>query len=171
MEERTDIILLKSSDERAFERIYQRHWLKVYRFTGLFLADRQDREDILQGVFMRLWKMRARLDEDKDLDPLLFVITRNHIFKSFRSKVNLERLEAAMLMSSEDSAQNVEVKDLREKIDALISMLPERQKEAFTMSRYEGASYKQIADKMGISEKGVEKHISTAIRSIKNNLS
>ena len=59
MDDRSDILLLKQGDELAFERIYRNHWLKVYRFTGMFISDDAEREDILQAAFMRLWSMEV----------------------------------------------------------------------------------------------------------------
>lgn len=170
-DERGDIILMKTGDERAFERIYQRHYLKILRFARLFTSSPSESEDVLQNVFMRLWNMRQRIDESKPLDPLLFILTRNVVFNSKRNRVSTESIEAAMLMNAEDSLSSIEAQELRNHIEALVSLLPKKQQEAFLLSRSEGLSYKEIADRMGISLKGAERNISLALKSIRKNIS
>ncbi len=171
MDDRNDILLLKQGDELAFERIYRNHWLKVYRFTGMFISDDAEREDILQAAFMRLWNMRAKLDENRPLGPLLFVITRNLVFNSKRNKVATISLEAALIQGIDDVVAGVEARDLERQFEEFVSMLPERQQEAFRLNRMAGLSYKEVAEKMGISEKGAERNISLAIKYIRKKMS
>ncbi len=167
------ICALKEGDKTAFAEIYNLFVGKVYNFTRLYIKDSAEIEDIVQEVFIKLWEMRHDIDEEKNMDGLLFIITRNLIFnysrKSFNEVVFKEMFlsVAAEPYSTDD---HVEANDLKQYIDKLVSQLPPRQQTAFRMSRTLGMSNKQIAEKLNISEKGVERHISLAIKFLKKNL-
>lgn len=77
---------IKQGNSKAFKAIFDRYWNIVYRFTGLYLMDNYEKEEITQQVFIKLWEKRELLDEEKDLDGLLFIITRNLIFNHIRKK-------------------------------------------------------------------------------------
>ncbi|MBP3662859.1 MAG: RNA polymerase sigma-70 factor [Bacteroidales bacterium] len=169
-----DLIKFKNGDEKAFEKIYLQYWNKVFQFTRLYISDVNEQEEIVQQVFVRLWEKRAMVDESRDLDGFLFIVTRNMIFnrsrRSFNEKAYKDAMEAIGGGSSYDMEEHLDASDLQKYIDKLISLLPARQKEAFILSRKGGFSTKEIARKMDISEKGVERHIYLALKFIKANL-
>ena len=82
---------IKQGNSKAFKAIFDRYWNIVYRFTGLYLMDNYEKEEITQQVFIKLWEKRELLDEEKDLDGLLFIITRNLIQQfSIPTTINVE---------------------------------------------------------------------------------
>ncbi len=170
MEEQKDILLLRDGDRDAFARLYRRYWAKVYHFAGLFLTDPMEQEDIVQQVFLHLWDVRSRLDPARGMDGLLFIVTRNAVFKRLRRKGRTETLNELLLDQEQDLQTSLEAKEMQGYIDSLVEALPERRREAFRLSREEGLSYKEIAARMGISEKGVERHIRLALQFLKENL-
>ena len=93
MTEKIDIILFKDGNLEAFERIYRNSWNRVYHFTELFLDDSYEREDMVQEVFVRLWKKRSLIDTSRDFDGLLFITTRNIIFDRLRKSGRTERID------------------------------------------------------------------------------
>lgn len=170
---RIDLALMKVGDKDAFERLYNRYWAKVYNFTSLYINDGFEREEIVQKVFIRFWKMRERIDVEKDPDGLLFIITRNLVFNETHRSANEKALKEAILMDAaaqEDIESKIETDDLSSYIDSLVAGLPKRQREAFELSQNEGLSYKEIAQRMNISEKGVERHLYLARKFIRENL-
>lgn len=169
MDEQKEIALLRQGDRKAFEQLYLQYWAKVYHFAGLFISDPMEQEDIVQQVFLRLWDIRTRLDASRGLDGLLFILTRNHVLHHLRKQGREESLNQLLQESGEDTS-DLEAKDLQQYIDVLVAGLPARRREAFLLSREEGLSYKEIAARMGISEKGVERHISLALQYLKENL-
>lgn len=174
MTEKIDIILFKDGNLEAFERIYRNSWNRVYHFTELFLDDPYEREDMVQEVFMRLWKKRSLIDISRDFDGLLFITTRNIIFDRLRKSGRTERIdkvaESAGFIYDYDVESAMDAEFTEEYIDKLVSMMPDRQREAFLLSRKDKLSIKQIAQKMGITENGVKRNIHLALRFIKSNL-
>jgi len=75
-------------DHKAFERLYNKYWAKVYHFTSIYINDEYEREEIVQKVFIRFWDARERLDPQKSPDGLLFIITRNIIFNQIHRRVS-----------------------------------------------------------------------------------
>lgn len=173
--ERDDILLLKKGDGNAFERLYRRYWAKVYHYAGLFINSPAEQEDLTQQVFLKIWEIRESLDEKRSLDGLLFIITRNFTFNTYHRSLNLEAVKKAEEISAEyvdlsPVHADVEARNLESYINQLVECLPPRQREAFLLSRSEGLTYNEIAGRMGISVKAVEKHISLALKFIKSNL-
>lgn len=173
--EREDVLLLKTGDESAFERLYRRYWAKVYHYAGLFIRNPAEQEDLTQQVFLKIWEIKDSLDEERSLDGLLFIITRNFTFNTYRKSLNHEAVRRAEELSSEyaashDVSSSIEAKSLESYISQLVDCLPPRQREAFLLSRSEGLTYKEIAQRMNISVKAVEKNIHLALKFIKSNL-
>ena len=169
----TDLALLKAGDQIAFERIYRRYWAKVYHFTSLFIKDSYEKEEIVQSVFIRLWDVRSKIDPSRDPDGLLFIITRNLVFNQAHRSANEQAMKDALsrdTLLSEETESKLETADLDYYINSLISALPPRQRQAFELSRNEGLSYKEIAERMKISEKGVERNLYLARKFIKDKL-
>ena len=172
-EEIQDISLLRQGDHLAFERIYRLYWAKVYNFSALYLDNPPDREDVVQHVFLKVWKYRQSLDPTKSLDGFLFILTRNQIFTLARRTKKTKTFEEIFSNESDFSKETedlLEAKDLHHYVDQLVEGLPPRQREAFLLSRRSGLSNKEIGNVMGISEKGVERHIYLALRFIRKNL-
>lgn len=88
-----DIELLKNGNLEAFERVYRAFWNKVYQFSGLFIDDDFEREDIVQEVFLRIWNKRNLIDSGKDFNGFLFITTRNIVFNWLRTTDRKERIE------------------------------------------------------------------------------
>lgn len=164
---------LKGGDEDAFRAIYNAYWNKVFHFTRLYLTDSYQVEDVVQEVFIKLWEIKAHLDDEKSLDGLLFIITKNKIFnqtrKSLNEKTFIQTLKNAEMISY-DIEKQIVASDLSQYINHLITLLPPRQQETFLMSRKLGMSNKEIAEKLSISEKGVERNIYLALKFLKKQL-
>ena len=142
---------IKQGNSKAFKAIFDRYWNIVYRFTGLYLMDNYEKEEITQQVFIKLWEKRELLDEEKDLDGLLFIITRNLIFNHIRKSINEEKLAETLQLATEASneiEQGIEAEDLKKYIDKLVHMLPERQRTAFILSKKRGLKVKEIAEEV-----------------------
>ena len=170
-----DIVLLKNSDRKAYARVYRHYVGKVYNFTSLYIHDENEKKDIVQRVFIRLWEKRRLLNERDSIDGLLFIMTRNLIFNHSRSSfkpIPIENVnDVDTLISKTPSSEEItDANMLSSQIKSLIEMLPERQKEAFILSRQAGLPIKDIAAKMGISESGVKRHINLAMKFIRTNL-
>lgn len=171
------IISLKNGDHEAFTTIYNTYWSKVYNFSRLYSISGDDAKEAVQNIFVNLWEIRASLDESQNLEGLLFIMTRNFIFNQSKKYLNEEFYKTTVLQAyNEEYIQNycdiedqLIAKQLSQYIDQLIASLPERQKLAFTLSRKQHFSNKEIALRMDVSEKAVEKLIAKALKYLKQN--
>ncbi len=167
------LLTLKTGNRQSFTVLYNQYWSQVYNFSRLYLTSRDAAEEVVQEVFVKVWESREFIREDDNFKGLLFIITRNLIFNQSRKSFNEDFYKITMLAAMEqsyDMEAEIDAKNLREYIDQLIADLPPQRKLIFTMSRNENMSYKEIAEKLNISEKTVENQISSAIKYLKQNL-
>lgn len=164
---------MKSDDKEAFAILYKRYWRKVYNFADLYALSSEASEEIVQEVFIKLWESRKFIDEEKNFDGFLFIITRNLIFNQSRKNFNQTFYQTTVLEAMDESysiEEELETSDLKEYISSLFALLPPRQQEVFRMSRERQLTYKEIAGELKISEKTVEHHMSEALKFLRKNL-
>lgn len=167
------IKLFRNGDRDAFKAIYNAWWGKVYHFARLWLKDDYEAEEVVQETFIKLWEIRERVDSDRNIDGLLFIITRNLVFNRKRRSLNEEvyrDMLAAADRQTEDPLRQIEADDIERYIDSLVMLLPPHQRETFILSRRDGLSNKEIAERMNISQRGVERNLYLAMRFIRKNL-
>ncbi|WP_172594515.1 RNA polymerase sigma factor [Mariniphaga sediminis] len=170
-----DLLLrLKKGDKVAFELIFYKYKGKLFDFIRKSLPTSEEAENIIQDVFTNLWLYRKKLDSGKSLNALLYTMVRNELFMHLRKQiVRRKYVEEFGLFVNEndDSTQNqIEYNELKLLLAQLIESMPEKRKEVFKLSRYEGLSYKEIAKKLGISEHTVDTQIRKALSYLKENL-
>ena len=166
---------LKTGNNIAFAALYDYYWQKVYNFTKLYVTSSDSISEIVQDVFVKFWESRHLLDSNRKVEGFLFIITRNIIFNKARSRMREDMFKMTVLRSIENEEpynqeDRMVAEDLKEYIDRLIAVLPERQREIFLMSREENMTYREIALRCGIGEKAVERHIHLTLKFLKKNL-
>lgn len=168
------IELMRNDDEAAFAEIYRRYSLMLISYSLKVIQVKEQTKDIVQEVFISIWKRRASLNLSGDLSHYLLKAVRNlsirYIEKNITEKNFTKRLAlfAQHLPSSPYTA--LEIQELEEKIEAAINNLPPKMKEIYYLSRYENLSYKEIANKLGIAETTVKKQVSNALHIIRNEI-
>lgn len=173
MPEKELIIRLKEGDEKAFTTLYRLYWPKVYNFARLYLSSITEAEEVVQEVFVKVWETRDLLQADDHFKGFLFIITRNLIFNQFRKSFNENAYKLTIMsaaMDHYDMESELSAADLQAFIQKMICELPPRQQEVFKLSRNEHLSYKEIATRLNISEKTVERHINEALKFLKKNI-
>ena len=156
----------------AFNTLYNEYSGRLYRFAYGYLKSRDEAEELVQEVFTIIWEKRTTLKEELSFKSFLFTITFNIIKKHFRTKSYLSEFFKNDMGSEVDTqtSQNITYNSLYQYITELVNQLPERRKEIFIKSRFEGLSIKEIAEKMKISHKTVENQLSDALKFIRTNL-
>jgi RNA polymerase sigma-70 factor (ECF subfamily) len=158
--------LVARGDSAAFEQLIERHQSLVVGTVARMLGSNSDVEDIAQQVFIRVWKSAPRYVPRAKFTTWLLKITRNLVFNELRRS----RRRAYAPLQSEPKAEEMQLKDesnqspdtslleteLQEAIDKAISELPETQRMAVVLRRYEEFSYEQIADILGLSVPAVK---------------
>jgi RNA polymerase sigma-70 factor (family 1) len=165
---------LKNSDVFSFNEVYRKYNRKIYAFSLSFLRNKSDAEGVVQNVFLNLWRKRADLNDQYNLDSYLYKITINTIRKHFR-KLSRERKALKDYgqmteMHDEPTIKEIEYNDMLELAEISISKLPVKQKTVYELNMLEGLSYVEIAEKLGISRRTVENHLHRAKAHLKKEL-
>ena len=165
---------LRNGDEKAFRLVYDRHYRKIYQFANSFLKNKEQSEEILQETFLNFWIKREKLNVELPVEPLLFTICRRLVLDAFRKATSTDRLRVNLLkMMSEiqnDTEDHIIFSDLLRVTENAIAELPKQQQAVFRLSRFEGLSYEEIAEKMSISKNTVKNHLVVALKTLKSRL-
>jgi len=165
---------LRKGDKQALDEIYKFFYPKLYVFAKSFLKVKDDINDILQDVFVKLWLSREKIGKVETFNSYLFTIAKNAIVSYFREKSKDQKFEARVkeiLVSAENEYNDeLEYRDLKQNLESIIDQLPNKRKQIFKLSREEGLSNKEIAEKLDISVKTVEDHMRHALRFIRKHL-
>lgn len=173
MSETELIQLLNKGNKEAFTSLYHLYCDKVYNFCRLYLTTNSAAEEIVQEVFVKLWDIRGCINENENLAGFLFIITRNLIFDNSRKSFNEDFYRMSVLAAYDEAYDiegELEAQDMKQYINRLINELPSRQKEVFLLSRNEHLSYKEIAERLDITPKTVERHINEALKYLRKNI-
>lgn len=169
---KTDPDLIKGiigGDSLAFEEFYKKYFAALCLFANSKFGDPELAREVVQEVFLSLWKNRAKLAIRESAKSYLYRAVINRVINHFKHK----KVEAAYLYTLEKvpAVNNQEDQfELEEKLFKLIDDLPPRRKEVFALSRFEGLRYKEIAERLDISIKTVEGQMSQALRFLEENL-
>ena len=165
-------VLVSQGDKKAFAMLFQAFYPKVFGFLHSIIGSGSVAEDLSQDVFVKVWKKRASLAGIASFDNWLFTITKttglDYLKSAFRRKNSGNDIDAFTehpdVAGADDNLMMAEKKQL---FDARLSLLPERTRRIFIMSRYMGIPNSHIASALGISKRTVENHISIAVRELK----
>lgn len=162
---------LASGDEMAFTAIYNRYWEKLLAIAFLHLRDKQAAEDILHEVMISLWTRKAELSV-QSLSSYLATAIKFAVFKAIsrekRRKELRERFDASGI--SNETEDQLDALFLRETLRNSAEQLPEKARLVFTYSRSHEMTISEIAQKMNLSPKAVEYHMTKALHALKTTL-
>ena len=158
--------LVGTGEEKAFEELVERHQHLVIGTVGRMLGTNSDAEDIAQQVFVRIWKNAKRYEPRAKFTTWLLKITRNLVFNELRRRSR----HPAIPLQSETDEEERPIKDehvitpdasllneeLQQAVDAAIANLPEAQRLAVILRRYEELSYEEIAETLDQSVSAVK---------------
>jgi len=162
--------------EKGFKVVFNTFYPRLLRFADSYVDDRFEAENILQDVFLKLWEKWASLPADTNLKAYLFTMVKNQCMDFLRHRqvvaqhfvdwetVQQQETSFNFYALSQFDPEQMDVEAVERLVENTISELPEQCRKVFELSRYDGLKYKDIADKMGISIKTVETHISHALK-------
>jgi len=159
---------------RQFEQLYKSHFLHLCNFADQYVADSDISKDVVQKVFITLWERRNQMDLNQSIKSYLFTAVKNRCLnyirdhKKYRSRT-LDLDCGDIEVATQDGS--IEMEELQDQIDKALDTLPEKCRIVFEMSRFQDMKYKAIAQKLSISEKTVEAHMSKALRTLRLSLS
>ncbi len=158
---------LNNGDERVIRILFDDYYEYLCKSIYGVVPDASVAEDIVQEVFMELWKKRESIQITTSIKAYLRRSALNRALNYLRkNKVGFEEEDQIPDLGSQDTGgqTNMEVMELKDRIHSIIDDLPERCRMIFGMSRFEEMSYKEIAAALDISVKTVENQMSKALK-------
>lgn len=164
---------LRKGDLEAFDLIFKKYSDRLYGFALNYLKTKEETEELVQNVFLKIWENRRTLKRRSNLKSFLFTIAYNEICSLFRRKKLCDKLykEIGYLgNSSNEMEDRLEYQSVLEQVEHIIDKLPEKQRIIFIKSRKEGKSTKEIAAEMNLAPGTVDNHISSALKFIRKRI-
>jgi RNA polymerase sigma-70 factor (ECF subfamily) len=144
------VTAVRSGDQSAMGILYDRYSRVVYAVALRVLGDTGAAEDVLQEVFMQLWRNPAAFDASRgNLGPWLAVIARNRAIDSLRKRRPETDFENVVVSVTPDMAGEAENSRVLTKVRGALSEMPASQRTALEMAYFEGLTHSEIAAKTG----------------------
>ncbi len=166
---------LKSDDDKAFRAIYQRYGRRCYGLALQKLRSKEAAEEITQNIFVSLWERRHTVVIE-NLEAYLMVSIKYQTLNYIESKLTRDKFALSLPPqygegAGENTVENtVFLQDLMAALEAALDTLPAKTQEVYRLSRFENLSGREIAERMGLSEKSVEYHIAQSLKFLRTQL-
>lgn len=162
---------LQQNDRSAIDTIFLKYHSLLCRVSLRIVNDTEAAKDVVQEVFIKLWRNRKELSITVSLEAYLkraVVNTSLNYIESKKKFTSIDQLNPHIHHTSEDHQQSAD--ELSSRIDGAVNQLPIRTKAVFTLIRYEDLSYKEVSESLNISLKAVEKEMMKALRLLREML-
>lgn len=162
---------ISQNDPQAFKIFYEYTYPQIFRVASYFVANTEDRKDLISDVYMNLWKNRHSIKEIRNVDNYLFISVRNNVMRTRAEKINYQHVQiedsgletCSMQLDPEKELLNNELKEI---LELAINSLPDRCRLIFLMIREEEMKYKDVSEILSISEKTVQAQMIIAVKKI-----
>jgi RNA polymerase sigma factor (sigma-70 family) len=167
--------LIKGGNNHAFTALVNRYWEDMYKHVYARLRHEEDAKDILQEIFITVWKNRQTIiiNTDSSMGGYLFQSARyciiDHFGKSHTTVYN-EELLSELLQAGASAQELLETKEIEEQVQTVLNSMPERLQLAYRMSRYQHLTNKEIASRLSLSEQTVKNNISITLRYLRTHM-
>jgi len=176
MSERNNIALQGKDD---FRNIFQLYYQPLCHLSRSYLDDEDESKSVVQDAFLKLWEIRNDINSDSNLRNFLFTIVKNNCLNALKRRQiqskhheKIKWIEMHYQYESLDrmGSDYLEFDELKVRIDTAIRNLPEHCRVVFEMSRFEELKNREIAEKLGVTQKTVEAHLTKALKILRNDL-
>jgi len=167
---------------QKFNELYKDNYDKFVRFAYRYVRDLQVAEDMTSEAFVYYWENRSRLPEDMNVPAYILTSVKNqclsflrhqdiHEHVTFNILSDMEWEQASRIARLEAfEPSEVFTDEIQQLVDKILKALPEQTRQIFLMSRYQYLSHREIAQKLNLSTKSIEFHISKTLRVLKEEL-
>lgn len=168
------IEMLHNNNEEALSIIYKEYWEKMYLASYNLVRDRSICEDIVQEVFVSFWQKRNSIEIKVSIRSYLYGCTMYKVHDYFRKNKKMIKEELFNNFDKKVQVLNPETRLIHQElvyyIDSLINQLPSKCQEVFKLSREEQLTNQEIAERLGVSKRTVEGHITKALTFLRSSL-
>ncbi len=158
--------------EMDFKALFEAHYSALVRYAVTFLKDGDEAEDTVQQVFVGIWERRQELEVHTSAKALLYRSVYNASLNRIkqwqvRSRYAGEARQHTAIVSLQNELQK---KELEQKIEYALTTLPEQCAKIFKMSRFDQLKYQEIANELGLSVKTIENQMGKALKLMREQL-
>nr|WP_314755089.1 RNA polymerase sigma-70 factor [uncultured Prevotella sp.] len=164
---------LGQDSHESFDIIYNMYAKRLYAYCMQYAKTAEDTEDIVQGVFCKLWINRRHIKERQSLKSLLFTIAHHAVIDAYRrrlfSPAYAEYIEYKATSEVDSSAQ-VEYEEFVDKLNTILESLPETQRNVIRKAKFQDMRNADIATELHLSEQTVKNALSTGMKTLRAKL-
>jgi RNA polymerase sigma-70 factor (ECF subfamily) len=168
------IVNLCHGSEQAFRDLFDLLGKKVFHYCVKKVGNPEDAEELLHDVFLKIWQFRENIDPSANFEIFLFTVARNHILNFARNRAagTIQNTDALseQIYSIDETHHAINYKDTYLQYQQVLATLGSKSRQVFELSREQGLSNKEIAGKMDISVRTVEKHVSNVLSIMRTEL-
>lgn len=160
-------------EKNDFQEVFRTHFQPLFHLSLNYLEDEVEAKSVVQDAFIKLWEIRNKLNVDSNLRNFLYTLVKHSCLNILKRRQILlkhhEKIRSMELKHQYESLQSagedlLEFNELNDRLDKAIKNLPEQRRVIFEMSRFEDLKNREIADKLNVSVKTVEAHLTKALR-------
>ena len=179
-EAQSDAVLMeriKSGNKSAFGQLLNRYWEPLGRYATGVLGCEARAEDVVQEAFMQVWVRRADWEKTGTVKAYLYRMVRNFSLNQLRDAAGRERKGNQIRIQLEQGrrppspSETFQEQELLRRFDDVVNSMTDRRREVFTLVRFHGLSYRQVADALEIAPQTVANHMTGALADLKDALS
>ena len=163
---------VKTGDKEAFQILFDKYYALLCLLSRRYTSDIEKSREITQNLFMYLWEHRYEITVNTSLKSYLCQAVRfnsiRYIENDRKAGIRIEDFPESV--NYQELFDHIEYAELQDKIIRSIDSLPEQCQKVFKLSRFEQLKYTEIAERLDISLKTVESHISKALRVLEEKL-
>ncbi len=168
------MLRISADDNIALELLFKKYYAQLVRFAREIVKSKDQAEDMVQKVFVKIWDKRASITVNSQVKSYLFVAVKNHCFNQLKLNERKywmdEGMENDIRISTNENTSAIDAKQLEQNIQLAIEALPPRCGLIFKMSRFEEKTYKEIAEILDLSVKTVENQMGKALMLMRTSL-
>lgn len=168
------IAALRAGDITAFEKIYNFFEPRLFAFAMHLVGHKEEAEEIIQEVFLKIWERRSQLDPEQNFEGFLFSVAKNIAYnKGRRRAYEYAFAQYFSVAGTEDrcfTEETVAYRDLERLLEETYAELPPVRRKVFVLSRMEGKSNGEIAQLLNTSISNIENHLHKALKVIREKL-
>lgn len=162
---------IAAGDTVAFNELYEQTHAIVYTAVYTYVKSEEVAKDLVQELYIRLWRQRHLATEITDIEAYLFVAARNAALGYFRRHTVQQKLLSSLKDSTpvlSDLHEALQTKELQEIVRQAVQALPAQQQQAWLLAYEQELSYQEIADQMQLSRHTVKRHLEIARRFVRD---
>lgn len=160
---------IRQNDKKSLEALFRLLYTPLRNYANIIINSKEDAEDIVQEIFLKLWNSRNDLDESKSIKTYLYVCTKHSCLNWLKhAKVRSDYAHVMAMVYDSSSGdlsphESLVANDIESDLSIALNELPTQCRRIFELSRFEGLKYHEIASKLNISIKTVETQMSRAL--------